>query len=190
MSLDALAGSATDNSYLTVAEADAIAATRPGVLKWSAVATTDAQKEAALITASGYLDQLGWIGTRTSTTQPMAWPRTDAECDEKAYDNATIPSEVEQATFDIAEALLSDPGLLTGQGGSSAGGGPELVPGVPNADLQSLKLDVMELVWKNDQTSSARIKTVLTELPHLVGLLGCLTTSTAGGRCTVLRVRS
>jgi hypothetical protein len=190
MSLDALAGSATDNSYLTLAEAEAIALTRPGVLTWSAVATTDAQKEAALTTGSGYLNQLGWIGTRTSPTQPMAWPRTGVACAEKTYDDATIPSEVEQATFDIAEALLNDPGLLTGQGGTSAGGGAELVPGVPNADLQSLKLDVMELVWKRDQMSSARLKTVLTELPHLVGLLGCLTTSTTGGRCTVLRVRS
>jgi hypothetical protein len=190
MSLDALAGSATDNSYLTLAEAEAIALTRPGVLTWTNVATTQPQKEAALVTASSYLNQLSWIGTRTSTSQPMAWPRTSAECDEKVYDDSTIPTEVKQATFDIAEALLSDPGLLTGQGGTSAGGGAELVPGVPNADLQSLKLDVMELVWKRDQMSSTRLKTVLTELPHLVGLLGCLTTSTTGGRCTVLRVRS
>ncbi len=190
MSLDALAGSATDNSYLSVAEADAIALTRPGTLTWTAVATTDAQKEAALVTASSYLNQLTWIGSRTSTSQPMAWPRSGAECDEKVYDNATIPGEVEQATFDIAEALLEDPGRITGQGGSSVGGGPELVPGVPNADLQRLKLDVMELEWKTDKSSSQRVKSVLTELPHLVGLLGCLTTSTSGGRCTVLRVRS
>lgn len=188
MSLDALAGSATDNSYLTIAEADAIALTRVGTLAWPDAA--QAQQEAALVSASRYLDQLSWIGTRTAEDQPMAWPRTDAECDEKVYDNATIPSEVEQATFDLAEALLSDPGLITGQGGSSAGAGAELVAGVPNADLQSLKLDVMELVWKNDQRSSSRIKTALTELPHLVGLLGCLTTSSAGGRCTILRARS
>lgn len=190
MSLDALAGSATDNSYLSVAEADAIALTRPGTLTWSAEATTDAQKEAALVTASSYLNQLSWIGTKADPAQVMSWPRENAECDEKAYDNATIPLEVEQATFDIAEALLTDPGLLTGQGGTSAGGGAELVPGVPNADLQRLKLDVMELEWKRDQLSSARVKSVLTELPHLVGLLGCLTTSTAGGRCTLMRVRS
>jgi hypothetical protein len=49
---------------------------------------------------------------------------------------------------------------------------------------------VMELEWKNDKMSSAKVRTVLTELPHLVGLLGCLTTSTVGSRCTLLRVRS
>lgn len=187
MSLDALAGSATDNSYLTVAEADAIAATRLGTLKWNDDATTDGMKEAALVTASANLDQLDWIGAKAAADQPMSWPRSGAECGDKAYDDATIPKEVEIATFDLAESLLNDPSLITGIGGGTAAG--ELVPGVPNSDLRSLQLDVMRLEWR-EASASPRVKTALTQLPHLVSVLGCLTTSTAGNRCTLLRVRS
>ena len=191
MSLDALAGSATDNSYLTIAEADAIALTRVGTLTWTNPATTEPQKEAALVSASSLLDTLEWIGSRTSPDQPMAWPRTSASCGEKSYDDATIPREVEQATFDLAEGLLNDPGMITGQGGSAAGGGGELVPGVPNADLRSLQLDVMRLEWKDSPYSSS-VKTPLTEMPHLVPMLGCLTTSLGptGSSRVLLRVRS
>lgn len=193
MSLANLGVSATANSYLSVAEADAIAATMLGTLKWLDPATTTAQKENALIQATQQLDTLGWVGSRAATGQPLAWPRKDAKCGEKDYTSTVIPREVELATFDLAEALLGNPGLITGIGSSSGGGGGtagELVPGVPNKDLKRLKLDVMELEWRDNATSSgATIKTPLSVLPHLAGILGCLTTSVIpGGRSWMVPV--
>jgi len=109
MSLAALGVSAVDNSYLSVAEANGIAATMLGTLKWLDPATTTAQKENALIQATQQLDTLGWVGSRAATGQSLAWPRKDAKCGEKDYTSTVIPREVELATFDLAEALLGKP---------------------------------------------------------------------------------
>ncbi|MFZ9656225.1 MAG: DnaT-like ssDNA-binding protein [Limnohabitans sp.] len=190
MSLSKLAGSTTDNSYLSVAEGDAIAATMLGTLNWTSATPTN--KEAALIQATLQLDTLGWIGSKALSTQPLQWPRDGAKCGDKDYTKTVIPRELELATFDLAEALLGNPGLITGLGSagatSSAG---ELVPGVPNKDLKSLTLDVMRLEWRDNATGGgSTIKTPLTVLPHLSSILGCLTTSSVGGCQLVSRVRS
>lgn len=180
----ATSGAANANSYLTVAAADSIANTMIATLKWS-TATTD-NKGRALITATRYLDQLGWIGDRATTTQALAWPRSDASCGEKAYDDDEIPAEVQYATFDLADALLNDPTLFNT---SNAGLG-ELIPGIPNASLKSARVDVLAVEFKDGGSGAPVVKNALTVLPHLVGMLGCLTTSsinTTVGQIAVLR---
>ena len=190
MSLANLGGSTVANSYLSVAEANAIAATMLGTLKWLDPATTVAQHENALIQATRQLETLGWIGTRAATGQPLSWPRKDAKCGEKSYDTTTVPREVELATFDLAEALLGNPALITGIGGTAAASTGELVPGVPYKDLKRLKLDVMELEWRDGATSGGSVvKSPLSVLPHLSSVLGCLTTSVIpGGRTWMVPV--
>lgn len=189
MSLAALAGSTVDNSYLTVAEADAIAASMLGTLKWNDAATDNATKEKALVQATRQLDGLEWIGSRAVATQPLGWPRSGAQCGEKSYDATTIPREVELATFDLAEFLLNDPSAISGIGGGSGSASGELVPGVPNADLKRLKLDVMELEWRDGATGGVAVRTPLSVLPHLSSVLGCLTTSVVpGGSCRMVPV--
>ena len=171
----ATAGSANANSYLSVTNADTIANGMVGTLAWSTATSDD--KARALITATNGLETLEWIGTRTSTTQALSWPRTDAECGDKTPASDDIPREIELATFDLANALLTTPTLLRSSNSSAA-----LVPGVPNRDLQSLKLDVMEITWKTHSgNSTTEAVTPLTVLPHLATILGCLTTSTTRG---------
>ena len=181
----ATAGSATANSYLTVAGADSIADSMVGTLAW-ATATSDS-KARALITATNGLETLQWIGQRAAATQALSWPRTNANCGDKKTTSDKVPREIELATFDLANALLSTPALLRSSPSSSA-----LVPGVPNRDLRRLKLDVMELEWRNDVgNSTTEAVTPLTVLPHLATILGCLTTSTTkgglGGVCAIVR---
>ena len=79
----ATAGSASANSYLSVASADTIANGMVGTLAWSTATSDD--KARALITATNGLETLEWIGTRTSATQALSWPRTDATCGDKVY---------------------------------------------------------------------------------------------------------
>jgi len=55
MSLAKLGGSTVDNSYLSVLEADAIAGTMLGTLKWSDPLIPLAQQENALIQATRQL---------------------------------------------------------------------------------------------------------------------------------------
>jgi hypothetical protein len=71
-SITATVGSASANSYLTIAAADTIAATMLGTLAWT-TATTD-QKTRALITATRGLDTLDWIGYRATETQALDCP--------------------------------------------------------------------------------------------------------------------
>jgi len=56
--------------------------------------------------------------------------------------------------------------------------------------LKRLKLDVMELEWRDNATGGGvAIKTPLSVLPHLASILGCLTTSTIpGGRSWMVPV--
>ena len=63
MSLAALLGSSTDNSYLTVVEADGYAAQSPADLAWKTEAD-EIKKEQALVTATYWLDTLTYIGTK------------------------------------------------------------------------------------------------------------------------------
>lgn len=171
-SLVATAGAANANSYLSVAGADSIADGMVGTLAWSTA--TEANKIKALITATNGLETLSWIGSRSTTTQALAWPRTDASCGDKTIADDDIPREIELATFDLANALLGDPTLLRSSPSSAA-----LVTGVPNRDLKRLKLDVMEIEWNtNVSNSTTTAVTPLTVLPHLATILGCLTTST------------
>lgn len=186
-SITATVGSASANSYLSIAAADNIAETMLGTLAWT-TATTD-QKTRALITATRNLDTLTWIGSRTTTTQALDWPRTDASCDGIDYPDDEIPEQVQYSTFDLANALLTTPTLLQSPSPNSG----ELVPGIPNRDLRRLKLDVMELEWRTDiSAASASIVSPLSALPHLATILGCLTTSVIpGGMGRIVdRVRS
>jgi hypothetical protein len=183
--LVATAGASNANSYLSVAGADSIADGMVGTLTWSSATSTDKAK--ALITATNGLETLEWIGSRASTTQALAWPRSGASCGDKAPADDEIPRELELATFDLANALLTTPTLLRSSSSSAA-----LVPGVPNRDLKRVKLDVMELEWRTDVgNSTTEATTPLTVLPHLATILGCLTTSTTRGGigriCQVVR---
>lgn len=171
VTVTATVGSASANSYLTVAGADVIANTMVGTLSWSSASSDN--KGRALISATNGLETMSWIGARATETQALAWPRTGAACGDKDYDDDEIPREVELATFDLANALLDNPTLLRSAPSSDA-----LVTGVPNRDLRRLKLDVMEIEWRDDRSASTtKPITPLTALPHLSTILGCLTTS-------------
>jgi len=173
--LVATAGATNANSYLSVAGADSIADSMVGTLAWSSA--TEANKIKALITATNGLETLKWIGSRSSTTQALAWPREEASCGDKTIADDEIPRELELATFDLANALLGDPTLLRSSSSKEA-----LVTGIPNRDLKRIKLDVMEIEWNtNVGNSTTEAVTPLTVLPHLATILGCLTTSTTRG---------
>ena len=186
-SITATVGSASANSYLTIAAADSLAETMLGTLAWT-TATSD-EKTRALITATRGLDTLVWIGDRASETQALDWPRTGAICDGIEYPDDEIPEAIQYSTFDLANALLTTPTLLQSPTGTSG----ELIPGIPNRDLSRLKLDVMEIEWRSSVSSASQaIVSPLSALPHLATILGCLTTSVIpGGSGRVLaRVRS
>ena len=77
ISITATAGSASANSYLTLADAQAIVdglVEDDDVAAWAS-ATTD-QKKRALYTATQRIDRERFLGARASDTQALQWPRT------------------------------------------------------------------------------------------------------------------
>lgn len=76
MSLDTTPGSATQNSYATVAEFKTYRTNRYPQ-KAAALSASDASIEAALIAAGRALDEsFDWTGTAVDATQAMTWPRS------------------------------------------------------------------------------------------------------------------
>jgi hypothetical protein len=77
IAIDATIGSATANSYITLADAQAIVdgmVEDADVTAW-ATATTD-QKNRALYSATQRLDRERYLGARATDTQALQWPRT------------------------------------------------------------------------------------------------------------------
>lgn len=173
----ATAGAANANSYITLAEAQAYADGDIDATQWDD-ATTD-QKTRALITATRNLDLVGFVGTRSSTTQALAWPRKNFTTTEKTYADNEIPAEIKQATYELAKSLVKDMIVAGAVAGSTS-----LIPGIPNAGLKRVKLDVMEVEWKPDQQAAI---TPLKALPQLQQLLQELIINTPGQTISVVR---
>ena len=77
VTIDATAGDASANSYLTLSDAQDIVdgmVEDADVTAWAS-ATTD-QKNRALYTATQRLDRERFIGARATNTQALQWPRT------------------------------------------------------------------------------------------------------------------
>lgn len=176
-SIIATAGAADANSYITVAEAQAYADSDIDASQWEA-ATAD-QRIRALITATRNLDLVGYVGTRATTTQALAWPRTGFTTTEKTYAAGEIPAEIKLAQWELTKALLAD--IIVS--GAVAGSAP-IIPGLPNTGLKRIKLDVMEIEWKPD--AQTRI-TPLKALPQLQQLLNELILNTPGQTIAVVR---
>lgn len=75
--INATVGAADANSYLTLAQAQAIVdglVEDDDVVAWG-IATTD-QKNRALFTATQRIDRERYLGARSTETQALQWPRT------------------------------------------------------------------------------------------------------------------
>lgn len=126
MPLIATPGAANANSYVTVAEADAFAAERLNSDAWTSA--TVLQKEAALITATRYIDALAapykklyptatppyyvirphWTGKPATSTQALAWPRIGMkDLNGNDIPSDVIPKALKDATCEFAIQLLT-----------------------------------------------------------------------------------
>lgn len=105
-----------ENSYATIAEADAYAFDR-GLTDWASL-TTD-QKSSALILGCDYLEATygqAWQGRKTDPEQTLSWPRIDVFVDYYPIPSVTVPSAIIKANIEMAlragagEPLIADQG--------------------------------------------------------------------------------
>lgn len=104
-------GATTFSVYMTTADADAYFVGRIGSsATWAAITTDD--KARAIVSASRLLDLQAWTGTRTSSSQANAWPRTGvAGRDGITVSDSVTPQDVLDACAELALALYQDPTL-------------------------------------------------------------------------------
>ena len=106
LTLNVEAGSASANSYCTLASAnDFLQRNIHTYSTWSALATVDS--EACLIWATSIFDaQISWNGTKAKDEQALRWPRTSVtDPDGYAVDDETIPRFLVEATAEYARWL-------------------------------------------------------------------------------------
>lgn len=106
--INATAGSATANSYVTLTVAEQYHLDRPAVGTTWADATND-QKNAALLWSTKLLERLfEWNGSVVDTTQALLWPRAGL-IDTNGWetlDTTTVPLLIQYATAEFARQLL------------------------------------------------------------------------------------
>ena len=119
-------------------------------------------------------------GRLDTNTSPLL--EAEITLDGVSISSSTIPEQVEQATFDLAEALLTTPTLLSG-GNSNLG---ELIPGIPNSSLQSASVDVISVQFRAG--GAPTVLNCLTVVPSLVGTLGDLCLSVPKGNSGTIKV--
>lgn len=106
--INATAGSATANAYVTQAVADQYHADRPPVGGTWGGATND-QKAQAIIWATMLMDDLWvWQGYPTDASQTLLWPRS-AILKRNGWeyvDIHVVPVEIQRATAEFARQLL------------------------------------------------------------------------------------
>ena len=111
MALTVTPGGASDDSYISLADAKAY---------WDSVgydysAVADALLEEALRRATQWIDGTygrRFIGTAATVTQALEWPRADAIWRGEEIDNEIIPAKVERATAEAARREIATPGIL------------------------------------------------------------------------------
>ena len=181
--LDATLAGATSNSYVDLAEADAIAANLPFAAEWAAL--TDEEKTDGLIVATRWLETLSYGGERCTTTQRLKWPRKGAECDGQVSDCSSIPYAIKEAEVILAHQYNLDPKSFPGFGGSAGDSTPA------GTYIKRQKIDVLEIEYDqfsenqyNDDCSDCSLPAILQEFPWLKDLLGCWlgNVSTTGNR--------
>jgi hypothetical protein len=115
MALVTTPGSASADSFASLAECEAYCLAQ-GLTDWTGAADSPAEpKEAALRRATAFLsNSFTWKGAKANgRSQALAWPRTDVEDEEgDEVDAETIPVEIVQATCIIAVRELVTPGYM------------------------------------------------------------------------------
>jgi hypothetical protein len=106
MAINAILGDINQNSYVTVAEADAYFADRAFASAWSSFE----DKESLLILCSRMLDwYISWKGFKKAVLQPMEWPRTYVIVkDGTELSDELLPNEVKIAVFELAISSLTE----------------------------------------------------------------------------------
>lgn len=154
MPFDSTPGSTTQNSYVSVADADAYFAYHDDAASWPSV---NGDKEKALVSATRELDALSFRGRRVTDTQALEFPRYEVSRRSglSFYDSTEIPVELKNAVCERAlQRARTDPASVVSE---------EL------AQFKKLKLPGIELEMRDSAPSESGLgPAVLKPIAHLL----------------------
>ena len=109
------------NSYSTLLEADAYLQDRIGDAEWISIGAQ--AQEQALVTATRILEEMNWVGSASSNTQNLAFPRRGSYVDPSRGRTITFnpdateaPRRVKEAQYELAFHLTNNPDLINDTG--------------------------------------------------------------------------
>ena len=109
MTESVLVNSTPYDTYATVSQADDYLQAVFGNDTW--VALTDDHKGQALVSATRLLDRQCWLGSRSSDSQPLEWPRKDTGTE--GVDEAIVPADIISGSIELAFAIGSGSEVVT-----------------------------------------------------------------------------
>lgn len=115
MAIDFTVGGATANSYLSEVAATAYFVDRLDSAAWSDASLR--QQQNALMMATMRLEAENYDGSKVTTTQRLQWPRYSTyDRDGQVFASDEIPVLVQEATCELALALLKEPSMFDASG--------------------------------------------------------------------------
>ena len=188
--IDSTLGGATSNSYISLAEATAIAQNEPFADKWTA--TSDDDLLVALITATRWMETIDYDGTRCNETQRLKWPRDGATCDGVTSSCSAIPYAIQETEVILAWVYVQKPESFPDAGGG--GGATDSTLYVSKNQLGDL---VQEFSERSNSTgpgndcASCNDPVIINQFPWLKDLLKCwMSSASSSGTRVIARVRS
>lgn len=187
--LDATLAGNQSNSYVTLANADGIAANLSFAAEWAAA--TEDDRNVALISATRWMETLDYGGTRCKASQRLKWPRDGATCDGVTSDCSGIPYAIQETEVLLAYQWIADPSQFPDQGNGSGSAAGTFVS-MTREKLGDLEQEKQWTEYKSADSScdNCNDPPILSAFPWLRSVLGCWLSMTFGSSKVLYRVRS
>ena len=163
--INATLSSASANSYVTLAEADAYFETVPSSTQWDN--KQDDKKNRALIAATRWIDSFVFFGDRCDHGQALKFPRNNYQVDDVELACTAIPNNIKYAQYELARALANDTDAMTGNIGT-------------NGNIAEAKLGDLAVKYNVASQGTGSVNNIMDVYPWLQSYLGSYMIGGAG----------
>jgi len=163
--INATLSSASANSYVTLAEADAYFETVPDATTWDN--KLDDARNRALIAATRWIDSFVFFGDRCDHGQALKFPRNNYQVDDVELACTAIPNNIKYAQYELARALANDTDAMTGNVGT-------------NGNIAEAKLGDLAVKYNVASQGTGSVNNIMDVYPWLQSYLGAYMIGGAG----------
>ena len=163
--INATLSSASANSYVTLAEADAYFETVPDATTWDN--KLDDARNRALIAATRWIDSFVYFGDRCDDGQALKFPRNNYQVDGVELACSKIPNNIKYAQYELSRALANDTDAMTGNVGT-------------NGNISEAKLGDLAVKYNTASQGTGSVNNILDVYPWLQSYLGAYMLGGAG----------